>query len=498
MSLGRGLLTVETRGMGLFSRYWVLGAIGCLSGLAEARAETLQEALNSAYARNPELEAQRALERASVQVVRQAKSAYGPTLSANAAVRYAYYERQTAQGRGGNDSFGSDLSLELSQALFTSGRLSARLDEARAGRQVARESLRAQGQQVIADVIIAYVQLRRDLLLYGVAIEIRGLLQRQHDASSARLRLHDATAPDVDQTENRLEIAAANVMRARASVVAAAARYRNVVGHFPEHIEALPELPSLPPIQELYLTAETSSPEFGVARYSELATRASLAAARADQGPVVASEVVGRRGPVSSLEPAYRTRTVTAGVTLSMPLYNSGLTLARIREAVERNRAAQQQVEQVRRDIREGIASNLEYADAAEQALPRYRAAVFAAERAVVGVDKQERAGIRTLRDVLDVTNDLLSARTEAARAEADLYLSKARVLRAAGLLEPQMFALSMPLQPDRGSGRDLAGLPLGAILESVDRLLISDGVKGARPEREGDTYYKWNDERVP
>lgn len=482
----------ENRGTKLFSRWAVLGALVCLFQAGGAQAESLQEALDAAYARNPELEAERALERASSQVVRQAKAAYGPTLSATAAGRYAYYERQTARGPAGEDGFGTDLSLELSQTLFTSGRLAARVEEAKAGRLVARDSLRARGQQIVLDVVTAYAELRRDIELHAVAVEIRALLRSQHDASTARLRLRDATAPDVDQTENRLEVATANVLRARATVMAGAARYRNLVGRFPNTLDALPDLPPFPSLQELYTQGEVGSPDLAAMRHAEQVTRARLAAARAEQGPVIASELVGRKGPVSMLEPSFSTKTITAGLSLSMPLYNAGLTLAHIREAVERNRAAQEQVEQARRDIRESIASNLDYARAAEEAMPRYRAAVEAAERAVVGVKRQERAGIRTLRDVLDVTNDLLVARTDAARAKAELYVRKVSVLRAAGLLEPEIFSLRADPDPIDDAGADRAGLPLGPILAPIDRLLLSDGVRDAAAAREDDAVFQW------
>src|SRR3546814_4338079 len=61
---------------------------------------------------------------------------------------------------------------------------------------------------LILDVVNAYVSLQRDIQLYGVALDIYLLLRQQRDVIAERYRLRDSTAPDVDQTNNRLELAA--------------------------------------------------------------------------------------------------------------------------------------------------------------------------------------------------------------------------------------------------------------------------------------------------
>lgn len=464
-----------------------------------AQADSLREAVSRAYDNNPDLAGNRALTRAADEVVTQAEGAYGPSLGVSA--RHEYTLRRTVLGEEtvADEGFGTTVSATLSQPLFTSGRLAASLDGARAGRMIARENLRAGSQQLILDVVNAYVSLQRDIALHGVAMEIHALLQQQRDATLARFRLRDSTQPDVDQTANRLQIAAGRLIAARAAVEASAARYRNLVGRYPDGLEPLPKLAVPPAIGPLYTEAEANNPVLAAAKFTERRSRAAVASARADMGPQVNAFAAAERVPLTPFQNARRTESVIAGVGLSMPLYAGGQLSAALREAIARNAADQQFVEQARRDMRETLATDWHLLQAASEALPRYEAAVRAAESAVEGVKRQETAGIRTLRDVLDVTNDLLTARTSEAQTRAELYIRKAAVLRDAGLLDIGMFTDRPAYDPDshRSPAAGLAGLPLRPVLDPIDRLLLDPHVPPVRVDVESAATFEWRGKDV-
>jgi TolC family type I secretion outer membrane protein len=461
-----------------------------------ARAETLEEAVRKAYDNNPSLAGNRALTRAADEVVTQAKGAYGPSLSLSASHEYSLRRTTVGDNVFEEEGFGTTASATLSQPVFTSGRLASDLDAARAGRMIVRENLRASTQQLILDVVGAYASLRRDIALYGVASEIRALLRQQRDVTLARLRLRDSTQPDLDQTTSRLQLADARVIAARAAVEASAARYRNLVGSYPEKLEPLPALPDLPLLETLYVEAEANSPKLAAARYAERRSRAAMAAARAAMGPQVSVFATGQRAPLTPYQNSNRTESVIAGIGVTMPLYSGGQLSAGVREAIERNLGDQQFAEQARRDMREAIAADWSLFRAASEALPRYAEAVQAAESAVAGVKQQETSGIRTLRDVLEVTNDLLTARTGAVETEAELYVRKAAVLRDAGLLTIAVFSDRPAYDPDsrRPVERVLAGLPLRPVLDPIDRLLLNSRVRPARVQVEDDEAFEWDE----
>lgn len=475
--------------------YWQRPLIAALLFSASAvHADTLEQALTAAYQNNPSIQSNRDLVSAADEGVVQARAAYGPTL--NASVRHEY---TTARIRGTvfpseSDGFATSAELMLSQPLFTSGRLAANVDAATAAKLAEREKLRASSQQLMLDVVNAYVSLQRDLELYGVATEIYDLLLQQRDVTASRYRLRDSTEPDVDQTINRLELAAGRVIQARSSVETSAARYRNLVGAYPETLAPLPALPDLPTLETLYVEGETHNPTLSSAKFTEARSRAVVGAARAEMRPQVSAFATAARTPLTPYRNTLRQESLVAGVGVTMPLYTGGQQSSVLREAIDRNLADRQLAEQARRDMRETLAADWSLLQASSEAIPRYDAAVRAAERAVEGVKKQETSGIRTLRDVLDVTNDLLNARTAAVQTHAEMYLRRVAVLRDAGLLSIDMFAQVRPYDPDsrKAGAADIAGLPLRPVLQPVDRVFLDQHVKPAPIQRENSPAYAW------
>ncbi|MCJ2180026.1 TolC family outer membrane protein [Novosphingobium album (ex Hu et al. 2023)] len=466
----------------------------CLFATTPSRADTLEQALAEAYVGNPSLKGSRDLASAADEGVVQARAAYGPTLSASARHTYTAARTRGTPFPSEHDGFASSLDVTLSQPLFTSGLLAAQMDAAEAASMIEREKLRGSSQQLILDVVNAYVSLQRDVQLYGVALDIYQLLQQQRDVIAERYRLRDSTAPDVDQTNNRLELAAGRVIIARSTVEASAARYRNVVGTYPGALAPLPALPDLPALETLYAAAETHNPALGAAKFTEARSRAAVGAARAQMRPQINAFASAARSPASPYQNTLREESVQAGISLTMPLYTGGQLSSALREASDRNLADRQLIEQARRDMRETLATDWSLLQASSEAMPRYTAAVQAAERAVAGVKTQETSGIRTLRDVLDVTNDLLNARTAAAQTRAEIYLRRVAVLRDAGLLTIGMFAQIQPYDPDsREAGiAYLAGLPLRPILEPADQAFASGRVPQEPVQRENSATYDW------
>jgi len=469
----------------------------CGSSAHQACGETLEEALSNAYQNNPVLAGAREMARVADEGVVRAKGAYGPSL--NVSVQHEFTD---ARIRGGvlpdrQEGFGTTAQLTASQPLFTSGRLSSGLDAAMANKLVVRAQLEETSQQAIADVVAAYVSLQRDLELHDVAVENYELLLKQRDQTISRYRLRDSTAPDVDQTLNRLELAAGRVISAHANVDGSAARYRNLVGHYPDVLAPLPALADLPTLETLYVTAETNNPSLAVSRFLEAGSRAAVASARAEMLPQVGAYASAMRAPTTPYQNSYREESVSAGFRMTMALYSGGQMSSALRAAKDRNLADQQFVEQARRDMRERLASDWTRLKAAEDALPRYDAAVAAAERAVAGVKRQETAGIRTLRDVLDVTNDLLSARTAAVQARSEAYIQRVNVLRDAGILKIGMFSRERPYDPDSRTSRLgwIAGLPLRPILDPIDGIAKNAAVEKAKVQLEYSMEFDLPDE---
>lgn len=470
----------------------LLAGTALMTGVA-TQAETLQEALDKALSENPALESQRATARARAERPVQARGAFGPTVTASG--NYQYNRDRTVSGGArisDEDGFAAGYSLTLEQPLFTSGRLTANLNAAEAIAAIGQENLRSAQQGLIADVVTAYVSVRRDIALYGVAVQIRDLLNEQFNTTSERYRLRDVTATDLNQTDNRRKVAEARVKESLAAVQISAAAYRRLVGQYPSNLEPLPEPPPVPTLDMLYEQAETSSPVLLAARLSEIASKETVASTRAERGPTVSATVGGRRAALNPYRDNIHTNSVFAGVTVSMPIYTGGVLSSQIREAEALNQADKFSVEQTRREVRQNIASNWSQAQSAEQANPIYEDAVLAAERALSGVRRQEQAGSRTSRDVLETTNDLLTSRTNAIRSAADAYIFKINTLRAAGLLDPAQFGVDASAERSRSDAfmAYIAGYPLFPVVNALDSVLHDSSTRQPDIAIENDAAY--------
>lgn len=451
-----------------------VSAVAGLVLVSQASAETLREAIAEAYRNNPSLKAEQADARAADEVVAQAKAQYGPSINARGSYGYTENRFVPSTVARKQNGFGTEYAVSLSQPLFTSGRLTANLAQARAGQGIGRESMRSAGLSLLSNVVAVYVNVLRDQQLVEIAQQNVDILDGQLEQTNARYKARFATATDLTQTENRLAFGRAQLEIARGNLLSSRNSYRNVVGHYPGQLAPVMPLPRLPEtLEDAIVIADRQNPDLEIARLSQQASRAQLGAARANMGPNVTLDGSVSRSPLSVESDSLRQISSSAQVTVTMPIYTSGLLNARVREVLQRNDADNQRVEQASRDVRERVASLWDQLSAARRAIPIYHTAVLAAEKAVDGVRKQQAAGQATSLDVLDTTRDLLNSRTAEIQAEAQLFALHSQLLAALGELDVTDFEpMELPYDPAAYDVTGFVGLPTGPLIEPVDRVL--------------------------
>jgi outer membrane protein len=474
-----------------------------LSASGAARADTLADAIASAYEANPALLAERAGNRASDENFVAAKSAYGPTISANASHGYqrdrgfqsnpifGVSPNRSTLGSGYSTSYG----VTASQPIFTSGRLSSQVGVARSEVGFSRQTLRITESQVLLDVISSYVGVRRDQKLVAIAQENLDLLGRQLSDTQERFRVRETTATDLAQTENRYGFARAQLLEAQGQLEISEGGYLAVVGRLPRDLAPEPELRALPAtIEQAYERAEQNNPTLLAAQFRERGSRAALAAARADRGPNISLQGSAFSESESPYNDRLRGDQIIGRAVVDLPLYAGGLLSARIREAMARNDQDLRLVEQARRETRQAVASAWDRLISTRGSLEPYAAAVKAAEEAFAGAREQERLGARATIDVLDQARDLLLSRSSYVQAQANEYVARAALLSAIGELEANQLFPSIPrYDPDRHFKRVQwqGGLPAGPVLKVVDSIFDPDLEKPAASRDPADSIRK-------
>ncbi|MDP3748573.1 MAG: TolC family outer membrane protein [Phenylobacterium sp.] len=431
------------------SRRGALLAAVCLAGLgcaAPAFAETLAEAIALAYDSNPTLQAQRATQRALDEGYVQARTGYRPTLSAS--VQGSYSETRTPGGvpqSGGVRLFGpiednsGSATFNLTQPLFTGGRTAAAVSAAEADILTGRENLRRIESQVLANVITAYVDTRRDIEALRIRQENVRVLERQLEESKARFDVGEITRTDVAQSEARLAAAQFQFSQAQSQLAISRANYAAVVGQNPGDLAPEPSLAALMPtdVAQAFDAAENSSPQIRGAEYTQQASRARLAGARAERMPSLALRgTVGWRGQADPLETEDYARDVTGAAVLTVPLFTGGLTNSRVRAQIERNNVDRIGVETARRNVLQGLTQSWSQLIAARANIGSSDEQVRAARIAAEGTRQEQQVGLRTTLDVLNAEQELRSAELAQVSARRDEYVAATNVLALMGRLE--------------------------------------------------------------
>jgi outer membrane protein/S-layer protein transport system outer membrane protein len=257
----------------------------------------------------------------------------------------------------------------------------------------------------------------------------------------------------------------------------------------PRELAPVPDLPGVPDaIAEAYNVADANSPLVLGARARERASRASIAAARAERLPEVGVRGSLSNTPTSPYSSELRQRQLRGEVLFNVPLFDSGLSRSRERQAAETNNSDSRLADQTVRDVRQLVAQAWSDLVAARTSLDHYAESVRAAEQAFQGAVIQERAGFRTTLDVLDLARDLLSVRTTFVQAQANEYLARVSLLAAMGRLEARYLVTGIDLYDPVENYRRVArasDVPWTSLLVALDGLLSPRDLRTDRPLRD-------------
>ena len=422
----------------------LLIASALASGAPPAAAEPLAAALARTYRGNPQLSAERARQRVDDENVPRALSGYRPTIAGQATYGPTY--ARARPGSGDDVASPLNLSINLQQMLYDSGRTSATVRSAESGVFGGRATLRGTEQTVLLLAATAYMNVLRDEQVISLQLGNIEALTETLRIARKRFETGDSRRTDMAQAEARLARGQADLAVARNNLMASQATYRQVIGAEPRDLTFPP-----PPTGLLArsLAAATSS-----ARREHPAIRAALHAvdgaehdvkvAEADLGPQLlaqgnAQTDIGRSlsGDVATPAPTY-----SLGLQATVPVYDGGLAAARVRQAKEN-------VGQRRMDLetaRVGVVADLRTAwgvlDAARAAVPAAETAIAANEIAVAGVRAEALEGQRTTLEVLNAQQELLNAKTSLVVARRDLVVASYGVLSTTGGLTARRLGL--------------------------------------------------------
>ena len=399
-----------------------------------AAAETLAQALASAYENNPTLNAQRAGVRATDEGVPQALSGYRPTVSAGASAGVTDINGSTFYPRG--------VSLTITQPLFQGWRMVNGVKIAETAVLAAREALRNTEQATLLAAVQAFMNLVQAQAILNLQKQNIDFLGQQVKAAEDKLNVGEGTRTDVAQTNASLAAGQASYSSAVAALNTAIAVYEQVIGHRPQSLGAAKPIDTLLPMNVNAALADVPShPAILAASYNTDVAEFNVKVAEGALLPTVTLQGSLAHDEGSSTGQA---TSASAVARLNVPIYGGGAPSSRVRQAKETLDEARIQLDVARDQVREQAISEWGVLDAARAQIRAADSEVSAQSLVLSGVIEQQKVGQQTTLDVLTAQQTLLSARVALVTAEHDRVVASYALLADIGRLNAETLGLKV------------------------------------------------------
>ncbi|MGB0412475.1 MAG: TolC family outer membrane protein, partial [Pikeienuella sp.] len=327
----------------------VMAILSATAGFASA--ESLSDAFAAAYQSNPTLTAARAGLRATDEGVPAARAGQRPSITATATGQLNETDRANSPS---DTSLPLTFNLNASQTLYDGGRTRNAIDSAISDVSAGRANLLSTEQNVLLQVVISYMDVRRDQQFVTLAENNVRLIREQLRAAEDRFAVGEVTRTDVSQASARLAQARSALAQQKGALVRSMQAYRRVVGNPPGALQEPPLLPPAPDsLEEAIQEAMDYHPDIQVAQFIEEAARSDV---RFAQGALLPTITLS--GTVTVNENQALGNNSTTGVIqlqATVPIYQGGGEYAEVRRTREVVSQRMSQIHEATREIREAV-----------------------------------------------------------------------------------------------------------------------------------------------
>ena len=400
-----------------------------------ADAESLVQALQRTLAANPTINAEREKLRAVDEGFDIAGAGYRPTISLSGDVTNQNTQMHLRSGGETDDTVTSrGYGMTISQPLYRGGRTSAAVSEAEANILAAREGLRNVEQNVLLEVATTYVAIVRDTAIKSLRRNDLRVLSEQLRVTIGRREAGVVTTTDVALARSRKSAANSELILADANLRSARAEYIRLTGrsasrlHYPTVRGKLPAANMAVAIN----AGLNENPGILAAFYAKDAAKFTIDQVRGERLPQLSLEAgYDRHWDSSSTIEEQQTANIKLRGTVS--LYQGGAVLAKGRQAQATFRQKSLEISAAKANVRSQIVSSWSLMVAARARIGSTGKQIEAAQKALQGITNEEKVGQRTVLDVLDAEQELLSAKVLLQQARGDHITAYFRLVTAMG-----------------------------------------------------------------
>jgi len=414
---------------------------------APANADTLREALAKAYASNPLLLGARAQQRGIDETVPIEKAAGRPSVTTN--TTYTEFVKNSANSFTNPDRT-LNAQVQLGVPIYSGGMVRNSIKAAKTRVAAGQADLRGTESAIFAQVVAAYM----DVILQESVVRLQrnqvDVLDVNLQATSDRFEIGDLTRTDVSQSRARLALARGDARAAEANLAASREIYIQLVGSVPGDLAPPPPLPNLPdaPAEAVNVALEYN-PDIIAAKERAAASRFDVEVAGSGRLPTVSLYSQGAYtdffdtlgGPISN-NFSQTESTAQVGARISVPIFQGGRPAALRRQAQAYATASLENVIAVERDVIAQTRAAYSSWVAALEVAESSQLAVEAATLSLEGVRAENSVGNRSILDILDAEQELLSSQVRLVTARRSAYVAGFSLLAAMGRAEARDLGL--------------------------------------------------------
>lgn len=444
-----------------------------------ALADTLFGAMEKAYVTNPTLDAARAGQRAVDELVPQALSGWRPTVGVQGNVarsRTTGYAPTFDINTGDigtvlndNNEWSGDIAIQLNQPLFRGFGTVDRTKSAEARVDASRQNLLETEQQVLFNVVQAYMRVYAGRQFVSLRKQDVAALEAQVKASKERFAVGEITRTDVAQSEARLAESQSALIDAQTQLAQDVAYYVQVVGNEPGKLN-YPKVVKTPPSLKTALDiASEINPRLLAQSFVEVAANSDIGVVFSNLLPSADLSATAYGEDQSFRNSSSESSSLSVNASVTVPLYEAGLVYSQVREAKQRASQSSIQVIEIARDVRRAVASSWNSYVSLAQIIKNTKTQVEAARLALNGVQQEYQAGTRTTLDVLNAQRELVLSQVLQVRAERDRVIAGYQLLAAIGHLRAEEIGLSVAIYDPEANYRRVRNKWIGTDVKTVE-----------------------------
>lgn len=417
--------------MGFKGKFAGVAVAALMAMTQSAWADSLADAMASAYKNSGLLKQNQAVLRAADEDVAISLSLLRPTIEYS--LSHGWRDTDGAGTLASARSNSATLSASL--LLFDFGRTQMGVEASKQVVLATRAALVGVEQNILLRAVQAFLNVRSANENAALQANSVRVLTQELRAAQDRFEVGEVTQTDVATARARLASARSNQVSAQGQLAIAREEYRAAVGNFPRSLPRTPHFPkTAKSLEAARAVARDRHPDIRAAKYQVAAADLAIEIARKAMKPSLRAnastsltDTIG-----DNIRPNFNNQ---IGVTLSGQLYAGGGKSASYRKSIAQAEQARAALQLARIAVDQNVANAWSQMSIAAARLEATERQIRASRVALRGAREEATLGSRTTLDVLNAEQELLDAEAARISAQSDRYLAAYSLLSAMGLL---------------------------------------------------------------